>query len=656
MDQDLQHPAASATGWSERIVTVGIDEGLHARPAAQLVKLAKRFEAEVELCRGASAASAKSAVKIMLLAVKAEETLVLRARGCDAARALAELSEFLRGDGVPATASGMLAQPDKAAEPEAAPEGALRGQPASEGLVLGPAFAFFPPVIHPPHHRIAEPARGPELARYRAGRDAAVANLQAGCGEASREIAEALIEVAHDEALTAEIEQEIAAGRDAVTAVIEAGLALAGRLEVLGDGYLSARAEDIRGITRNIALALLGESDCSLAEIPAGAIILAEELNAWDLAKAPMDRIGGIACARGAASAHAAIMARAHGIPAAYGFAGLERIATGTPLGLDGGTGMLFVEPDAATRGRIEATIAAAKAARAELTIYRDVAPRTLDGVAVEIGANLGSIAEIAAAREAGAMGVGLFRTELLFMAKHRLLSEDEQTAAYSELARAFHPFKVVIRTLDVGGDKPIPGLEIPREDNPFLGWRGIRVLLERPDVFKPQLKALLRAAVHGNVQAMLPMVCEPEEIRRTRALMAECAAELAAAGIAYAEPELGIMMETPAAVLLAEALAREAAFFSIGTNDLTQYIMAADRLNPRVAALNRAEHPAVARAVAMICAAAANAGIPVSLCGEAAAKPALVPGFVRAGITKLSMSAAAIPGTKRLVQGMRAG
>jgi phosphocarrier protein FPr len=250
-------------------------------------------------------------------------------------------------------------------------------------------------------------------------------------------------------------------------------------------------------------------------------------------------------------------------------------------------------------------------------------------------------------------MSVGLFRTELLFMDRRTLPDEDEQTAIYSRLAQAFHPRPVVIRTLDVGGDKPVPGIVFPEEDNPFLGWRGVRMCLDRPDVFLPQLRALLRAAAVGNVQVMVPMVDDVDEVRRVKALMATCAEQLTREGVAWAQPKLGIMVETPAAALTADLLAQEVDFFSIGTNDLTQYVMAVDRMNPDLASLYRTDHPAVLRAIGMVCEAAKKAGISVAVCGEAAARPDMIPVLLDLGVNELSMSPSSVLRAKKIVCGL---
>jgi len=317
---------------------------------------------------------------------------------------------------------------------------------------------------------------------------------------------------------------------------------------------------------------------------------------------------------------------------------------------LDGRTGDVVLDPDPrqeqAFRDRINNDVQE----KAGLQVYVKTEPRTRSGRLIEVAANIGSLKEIDAALAAGAMGVGLFRTELLFMEHKRPPTEDEQTAVYAAVARAFAPHPVIVRTLDIGGDKPAPGLTFPHEDNPFLGWRGVRYCLDRPDVFKPQLRALLRAAAHGNLKVMVPMISEVEEVVRVKQLLADCRAELTAEGGSHDPVALGVMIETPAAALLAPELAKVAAFFSIGTNDLTQYVMAADRLNPHVAHLNRADHPAVLRAVEMICQAAGKAGLWVGICGEAAARPDLIPVFAGMGVSELSMSPASILRAKKCV------
>ena len=643
----------------ERKLIVGLKEGLHARPATQFVKLARGFSANLEIVREGISANAKSAVKLMLLGVKEGDEIAIRADGEDAAQALQALGDFAASESSSAPGQNeALASPP---QPPAPPLGAMailasRGAPASEGCAIGPAFAFFPEPLEALPRAIAPRDIDGEIARL--GR--ALATVEADLARRQHEaeanseelaIAAALGDIGRDEAFLSLLDAAIRAGQDAVSAVLDSGASLARQFEALDDPYLQARGEDLRAIARQIALALLGRRDARLAEAPPGSVVVADEISAFDLIGTPLGRLAGLVCAKGGSTSHVAIIARAHGLPAVLGFAtGASHLRAARLVALDGGTGEVELDPDAAAQAGFHARIAAANAQKSLLQFYASVEPRTRAGRLVEIAANIGSLREIDAARAAGAMGVGLFRTELLFMERKRPPSEDEQAAAYDALARAFAPAPVIVRTLDIGGDKPVPGIAFPHEDNPFLGWRGVRFCLDRPDIFKPQLRALLRAAVHGNLKAMVPMIAEVEEFRSVKRLLDECRSELAASGVASGPIELGIMVETPAAAFLADELAAEAAFFSIGTNDLTQYVMAADRLNPRVAHLNRAAHPAVLKAVDMICRAALKAGIWVGVCGEAAANPDLIPVFVAMGVSELSMSPASILRAKKCV------
>jgi len=278
------------------------------------------------------------------------------------------------------------------------------------------------------------------------------------------------------------------------------------------------------------------------------------------------------------------------------------------------------------------------------------VEARTRDGRRIEISANLGSADEAEYALSWGAEGVGLFGTEFLFMEREELPSEDEQYEAYRRVVEVFDGKPVIVRTLDVGGDKDLPGVEQPHEENPFLGWRGIRMSLETPSLFKPQLRAILRAGTTGNLKVMFPMVAEIEELRKAREILEECRKELESEGAEAGPVETGVMIETPAAAICAADLAKEAAFFSVGTNDLVQYTLAADRGNERLRSLQNVDHPAVLKLIGDTCEAARGADIWVGVCGEAAGDPGLIPKLVELGITELSMSAPSIPRAKKVV------
>lgn len=651
----------------ERVVSVRVREGLHARPATQFVKLAKSFASTIEIVRGGQGANAKSSVKLMLLGIKEDDEVVLRADGEDAAVALDALARFMETpdaglDVSPGHAEGsaVAAQPDRSAPVEPMPAAGLvagnKGIPASEGAALGPVHLFFRERLTSEPRRVPVEKIDAEVLRYEKALAQTVDALLEGRDQAELkpedlQIIDALVDVARDAELVDQVKARIRNGDDAVFATLAAGEDVAGSFEAMVDPYIRARAEDIRGVTRNVALTLLGRKDASLTNIPAGAIIVSEEVSAWDFAKAPIARIAGILCTKGSSTSHVAIMARTHGLPAVLGYQGsTEALRQATIVAIDGRTGEVVLDPSEDVAAVYRRRIAEEGEERAQLASYAHVEPRTSDGRVIEVAANLGSLSEVEAALKAGAMGVGLFRTELLFMERKTLPSEDEQAAIYTELAEAFSPRPVIVRTLDIGGDKPVAGIEFPEEENPFLGWRGIRMCLDRPDIFRPQLKALLRAAVVGNVKVMVPMIADVSELKAVKVLMEECRSELRTAGIPFGDIDLGVMMETPAAALGADALAEEADFFSIGTNDLTQYIMAADRLNPRLVNLNRADHPAVLRAVDLICQAAKAAGIWVGVCGEAAAREDLIPEFIRMGVTELSMSPASIARAKKRI------
>ncbi|MBN9255494.1 MULTISPECIES: phosphoenolpyruvate--protein phosphotransferase [unclassified Mesorhizobium] len=653
----------------ERSTIVRVHEGLHARPATRFVKLAKGFESDVEIIKDGKAVSAKSSVKLMLLAVKENQEVTVRANGADAIEALEALIGYLENpkagleEEEPAanadTPEAPAAPAPRVAAPAATEEAGLRGVAASEGVAIGPAFAHFPPEIAAQGRTLKQDEIAGEIERFRG----AVATVQARMDRAlaqdslsagDRGIIAALRDIAADDSLTGEAEALIRDASDAVSATITAASTIAADFSKVDDHYLNARADDVQAVGRQICLALLGQDDVSLETIPQGAILIADDIGAWDLARAPLKRIGGVVCGHGGATSHIAIIARTHGIPAVLGLGDrINALRTARDVALDGNSGRVVIDPDAATRADFTARVEAAARERAGLTAFKAVTPKRADGTIIEVAANLGSLEEIEAAVEAGAMGVGLFRTELLFMRHMHLPSEDMQAETYAALAKAFAPYPVIVRTLDIGGDKPIAGIDFPEEENPFLGWRGIRMCLDRPDIFKRQLRALLRAAVQGNVKVMLPMVSDVAEVRQTRVLIEECAAELKAEGVPHAAFDLGVMIETPAAVLIAPALAREVSFFSIGTNDLTQYIMAADRLNPTVAKLNDVSNPAVMSAIEMTAKAGVAAGIMVGMCGEAAGRPDLIPAFVGMGLTELSMSPASIQRAKKTIAGM---
>lgn len=647
----------------ERSTIVRVHEGLHARPATRFVKLAKSFQSDVEIVKESLAASAKSSVKLMLLAVKENDTVTVRAAGVDESQALDALIDFLEnpesGLGDIVTAAASTPAPQNPAETEMSSPvtaGLVQGIAGSEGLGLAKVFHYFPKKFKPTYQRLQDHEIALEIARFQQAVSSVQQSMETalagdGLSETDSSIISALSEIAGDPAIIDCVVVEISAGVNATDALLKVTDEMASAFGKVADVYLNARADDVRAIARQICLALAGEHDIGLDQITAPSILLAEDIGAWDLARAPLKLIKGVICAHGGATSHIAIIARAHGIPAVLGLGGkIDGLLSVDEVAIDGGLGHIFPNPNAAIRLDFARKLEAAADEELQLRAFKNVHPCRADGTLIEVAANIGSIEEIDAAKDAGAMGIGLFRTELVFMKHGGLPTEDMQFEIYSQAAGAFSPNPVIIRTLDIGGDKPISGVVFPEEQNPFLGWRGVRMCLDRPDIFKPQLRALLRAAVHGNLKVMLPMVSTIDEVTRTRTIIEECKRELAGEGLPFQSFDLGVMIETPAAVMIAPELARQVDFFSIGTNDLTQYIMAADRMNPQVAPLNDVANPAVMAAIEMTAQAGAAAGIMVGMCGEAAARPDLIPLFLEFGLTEFSMSPASIPRAKKRI------
>ena len=358
----------------------------------------------------------------------------------------------------------------------------------------------------------------------------------------------------------------------------------------------------------------------------------------------------GIIAETGGYTSHAAILARALGIPAVLGVTGaLTYIENGKTLILDGISGIVLQEPDNDTKKEYNKKAEMFQLQRERLNIFRGKKSVTASGTIKEIFANIGSVEDAESARAADAEGVGLFRTEFLYMDRTKAPDEEEQFEAYCKVAKAFSPDPVVIRTLDVGGDKDIPYLHMDQEENPFMGFRAVRYCLENRELFKTQLRALLRAGAEGCIRIMIPMVTCLAEIRGVKALMAECCEELKAEGKRF-DPDIktGIMVETPAAAATADILAEEVDFFSIGTNDLTGYMMAADRGNAKVAYLYETYQPAVLRMIRDVCKAAGKADIPVGMCGEAAADPALTPCLIAFGLDEFSVNPEKVLATRK--------
>ena len=644
--------AAAEGGEARRQVAVTHGHGLHARPAALLANAAKALGAVTHVEFGERRASARSPVAVMSLGVRGGDTVTLTAMGegaVDAVEALARVIED-QINAMPAPVAAATAAP--AAPPPSAeivPLTTLKGVRAAPGLAIGAAVRLDEPEIE-----VAQVAVG--VAEETQALDAAAAAVrmklaaQAQTGSADQQaILEAHLAFLEDPELVDAAREAIGRGLSAGLAWREAVQAQVAVLEALGDAHLAERAADLRDLERQVLLALSGESAAERV-LPDNAILLAEDLLPSQLIGLDPARIAGICLARGGPTSHVAILASTLNIPAVVA-AGPRVLAIqdGALLILDGDAGLLQVAPKPAEIEAAQSRLAQARARRGAAQAVAHEAARTADGVRIEVFANVASVAEAHAAAAAGAEGCGLLRTEFLFLDRQTAPDEDEQARDYQAVAEALAGRTVIVRTLDAGGDKPLAYLPLPTEENPALGLRGVRIGLWRPELLKTQLRAILRASPEGQCRIMLPMVASLSELRAARALADEAAAELGLKG----RPQVGIMVETPAAAVTADLLAAEADFLSIGANDLAQYALAMDRTNSDFAAQIDGMHPAVLRLIGQAAAGGAKHGRMVAVCGALAFEPAAVPILIGLGVTELSGAASAVPEIKALVRSL---
>jgi len=426
-------------------------------------------------------------------------------------------------------------------------------------------------------------------------------------------------------------------------------------LAAIDDPYLRERAIDLEDVTRRVLRHLLGKSGQRLGGHDRSHIIVADELTPSDTATLNRENIAGFVTEKGSKTSHTAIMARALGIPAIVGLEGITaNLESGCTILMDGYSGKIFLNPTPATKAAYRLLAEEKEHVEEGLESLRGSDPVTWDGRRITLAANIEIPEELDEVAASGAEGIGLYRTEFLYFNRTVPPDEEEQYAVYRQVAERVAPHPVIIRTLDIGGDKPTECLELDHEENPFLGCRAIRFCLRHPEIFKTQLRAILRAGMHGNVKMMFPMISGLEELLHAKALLAEAAAELCAAGKPFREDvELGLMIEVPSAAIMAGMLAREVKFFSIGTNDLLQYLMAVDRGNERIAHLHDPANPAVVRVLKNVVDAAHEAGIWVGVCGELAGDLEFTPLLVGLGIDELSAGAAMVPRIKKAIRSL---
>jgi phosphoenolpyruvate-protein phosphotransferase len=478
------------------------------------------------------------------------------------------------------------------------------------------------------------------------------ASVAATASPAEAAIFDAHLMFLDDTALLEKAQAAIDAGTSAEAAWMDAIQFFAAQLARLPDPTLQARAADVRDVGRRVLDQLLGHRAASLA-LRGPSVIFARDLAPSQIASLPVARVLAFCTAEGGPTSHTAILAKAWGKPAvvALGEAVLD-ISDGVQLLVDGSAGEVVIDPDEDSartfglrREQTERLAADALAAAHEPAV-------TLDRRRIEVAANIGSVEDAARAVEYGAEGVGLLRTEFLYLERHSAPTEDDHLAAYRAILHAMGTRPVIARTLDIGGDKSVPYLDLPKEENPFLGWRAIRISLDRPELFEVQLRALWRASAGHDLRIMFPMIATLDELRAAKAALDNARRDVVAAGHAVAaRVQVGMMVEVPSAAVLADLFARETDFFSIGTNDLTQYTLAADRVNERVVALSDACHPAVLRLIHQVVASGQREGGWVGVCGELAADAEAVPILLGLGVDELSMAPQRVPSVKAIVR-----
>lgn len=528
----------------------------------------------------------------------------------------------------------------------------MKGIPASPGVAMARAVVIkeTPGVHKEPHGSVDS-----ELCAFEAALTSMICRLDrlsSTDGEGS-DILKTHSMLLEDDTMIAPIRKMIAQdGCSAAYAVDSCMQKTAGQFRSMPDEYMSSRAADIDELRISFLNELSGGSRRDYSAISENCVLISHNPMLSDIIQIDAKRLKAVVTETGSPTSHCAILARTRGIPAVMGMNGIcGAVKTGDLLIVDGNTGEVIPDPDKATVQRYATEEENIRRRTNELNKYLDKPCLSADGKLIEISANIGSPADVSAVLSANADGIGLFRSEFLYIDKIEPPTEEEQFDAYRQILLAMKGKPVTVRTLDAGGDKRVPCLHLPREDNPFLGYRAVRICLNDVSLFKTQLRALLRASVYGNLRIMLPMISSVEEVRCARKIILDVCKELEAAGIEAARNvPVGVMIEVPSAALMADEMAKEADFFSVGTNDLVQYVMAADRGNPGIAGLYSIYYPSVLRLLKSVAAAAHSANIPCGICGESAKEHEMLPLLIGFGFDEMSMSATSILETKERI------
>lgn len=640
-------------------ITINNETGLHARPAKTLVNLVKQFKSSVTIWHGEKKANAKSLISVLTLGASKGSQLKIEVDGEDEETALTEIeSAILSGLG-----EGEPQEKPSAPKVEEAPvvenkpikANMLKGVGAAPGIAIGPVYQFQHQEIP-----IDEISDGLFIGWERLQDALALAReqlnnlnhqmIEKGL-KAEAAIFDAHLGLLEDPELTEAVHERIQKGQDALKAWKETIEDSAVVVAALNDPILSARADDLRDVGRRVLRLMIGADDKadSLPDKPV--VVVARELSPSDTVAFNKDKVLGFCIVNGGPTSHTAILARALGLPAIVSIdEAVLKLKSDSYIILNGSDGTLTFDP---TPEELHAAEQERNAwlEKRRIALEQAVAPAiTADGRHVEVVGNAGSLEDAQQALKMGAAGIGLLRTEFLFLERTTAPTETEQFDVYRSIAEVMGKLPVIVRTLDVGGDKPLPYIEMQREDNPFLGERGIRLCLNRPELFRQQLRAILRAGQHGNVQIMFPMVGDIEEYRQARKLLDELQV-----GLNIPHVTAGIMIEVPSAALMADVLAQEVDFFSIGTNDLTQYTLAMDRMHPALASRQDGLHPAVLRLIDKTIEGAHKHGKWAGICGELGSDPYAVPILIGLGIDELSISVPSVPLIKAQIRGLKA-